>query len=619
MPKILFGHPRDNESDSVELRALGLKFNKAEPSRIALIGLRTLEQPGYESYLHHIAGFMYATDTQQRQRLHKVGFPIKLPLSKSIPLLPPPLCFKYKQTEAKEIENILDQHKCEWTKTTQKTGKEINYIYSVPNGTPALGSLRSLNFPRFHPPAGSVSYGGFLTYLTALRIFSSFFRTHLYPAYPTPTEIENYTGLKRRIEDEEAQGPNKRRTGEEAVEEGADQPMHGTDTQPPEDDEQSEKIVLRFAKPSDTTVAPWGNSFGDIPNMHGIVFPFVFPLANWDKDMVPRVMEHHFLRCFGHDDSAISRNFSSFVESWKNEVFNTYPGISLSHMAKVIEIAMPAQARPFPLFEGTQYRGCYLIGANYSVAIKGNLTRPSTWDDNSQDLRSLFGKERLLDWVMTDGLTDDDVASFKELEITSLKQIQAFIVGIHDYSFDPEDMIKARTFAANADFGTRYLPCTIENISRVIKASMNGEILPDIPLHHEAFLSKEPFEVNLSAFGPAVPSPHIPGAKEISDFRNAPTQSTACFRRCKLRSAITEWKDFIEKKVVLNEPRNLNARFQYVKVVGKDEKLNWYKMMDEIVTLSIEVERKVVPGTKGAESMKKGTATAIGLDDLFEF
>jgi hypothetical protein len=75
MPKIYMGHPKDGESESSELRALGLRYNKAEPSRIGLIGLRSLEQPGYESYVHHIAGFMFANDTKERQSLHKSASP----------------------------------------------------------------------------------------------------------------------------------------------------------------------------------------------------------------------------------------------------------------------------------------------------------------------------------------------------------------------------------------------------------------------------------------------------------------------------------------------------------------------------------------------------------------
>lgn len=616
MPKIYIGHPKDGDSESTELKALGLRFNKAEPSRVGLIGLRRLEQPGYESYTHHISGFMFATDTKERQSLNKVGFPIKLPISKCFPLLQPPLHIKTKQADAEKAETIFNKFGIEYQKGKQKTGQDDFTIFTVSDCISALGPIRDIGQVRTHSPAGQVSFDGLLAFLLAKRIFSSFFRTHTYPAYAAPTEEEDYTGLKRRF-DEETQNRGQKRV---RVEDGsgveADVEM---DTAPIEEElaQDAGKVVLRFAKPSDETVLPWGVTLGDIPTMHGIVFPFIHQLSNWDKDMVPQTMEHHFLRCFGKDDKSISTAYSKFVESWKSESYSTHAGLVLSHMAKIISIALPAQARPFPLFEGDQYRGCYLVGANFSVALKSTLIRPDPFADNKMHLAEMFGKHRFLHWVEKELVPEEDVPDFSEQDFESLRQVHDYL-NDNSISISPEHLQQSRMMAANANFPSKYLPVTVDHVLSAVRFALDGSITEDTPIHYEAFGSKDPFEINLSAFGPGVPSPHIPGGKELTSFKVVPMQSTACFRRCQLRSAVVEWKDVIEKGSVRNEPRNLNAKFQFVKVSGNSEKVKWYQMMDQIIQLGKETVRKVDPKL-GAESyLKKGDGEGA-VDDLFDF
>lgn len=174
MPTIYMGHPKDGESESAELRSLGLKYNKSEPSRIGLIGLRTLEQPGYESYTHHIAGFMFANDTKEKQSLHRVGFPIRFPISQCFPLLCPPLHLKVKTNEIEGIRKLLNNSGVEFTETKQKAGNTEAIVVTASNAVPALSALRSISFMRTHAPAGQVSFNGLLAYLLAARIFSSF-------------------------------------------------------------------------------------------------------------------------------------------------------------------------------------------------------------------------------------------------------------------------------------------------------------------------------------------------------------------------------------------------------------------------------------------------------------
>jgi hypothetical protein len=286
-------------------------------------------------------------------------------------------------------------------------------------------------------------------------------------------------------------------------------------------------------------------------------------------------------------------------------------------MAKIIAIALPAQARPFPIFEDSQYRGCYLVGANFSVAMKSTLIRPEPYEDNKQHIFGMFGRYRFLKWVYDEIIPDEDNDAFDRTDFHSLRDVHNFLNDI-SVSIDAKDLQQARMMAANANFPTKFLAVTVDNVSSAIMSAIEGVSKNDTPIHYEAFGSKDAFEVNLSAFGPGVPSPHIPGGKEIVSFKVVPAQSTACFRRCQLRSAVVEWKDVLEKGAVRNEPRNLNAKFQFVKVSGVEEKGKWYQMMEKVIQLSREAVKKTDPKI-GAESYAKKGDGAGAVDDLFDF
>jgi len=392
--KIYFAHPKDTDSESPELKALGLKFNKAEPSRIQAVGLYTLKQPGYESYLHHLPAFLYANDTQERQTLGRVGYPIRHPAAACFPIPYPPIHLRVKTP-------------------TEPFAKAIsNYVYNEDNGpkkdgirmytvTPKDGVYQDLTrFPyeRSYTPNGQVDLPGYAALITALRIFSSFFKTHLYPAYTTPTEQEDYTGRKRMMSEDQQKSSNKaQKTSQDKRVRTSDAQMEVEETQETEEElSDDEEVVLTKAKPQNTAVKPWSEGFADIPNDYGIVMPFVPQLANWDKDMVPHVIERYFLRCLGNNDKRIFSMLDEFNRNWKSSVYSTQAGIMMSHMAKVIDIALPAQARVVPVFEDGVYRGCYLSGANFSVAVKGMITRPVSFKDNEEDLSQLLSRSRFI-------------------------------------------------------------------------------------------------------------------------------------------------------------------------------------------------------------------------------
>lgn len=596
--KIYFGHPKDGVSESPELRALGLHFNKAAPSNLHFIGLHNLNQPGYESYLHNLAAFLFANDTKKKQKLGQIGYPIRIGLNQSFPVSFPPVTLRIKSPPTEFLDAL---NKYEHRVDSVKRGEDPGKLYVVTPSSGFYQDFKGYTYERHFPTAGQVDLKGYLALGSAVRIFSSLFRVHKYPAYTEPSEKEDYDGHKRRIEEGQQEGPNKRRRGNDGTPVGEEGDIDMDPDDNNSEDEHADQVVLRFAKPQDDAILPWGSGFGDIPTTYGMVFPYVRQLSNWDKDTVPRVLERFFIRCFGTSDKKIITAFSEFCEAWKRSAYSSPLGIELSHMAKVIEIGLNAQARVFPIFEhGKTYRGCYLSGANFSVGLKDTILRPVPFEKNEDDLRALFGHNRFL-YAVRDACTGEDRKTFEEHgTFSSLREIHDFLD--ENVTLSAEQIELLRSYAVDNGFHTSFFRPTVENLDLALtKALKDQEVPSEWPMHYEGFLKADLLEIALSAFGPLVPTPHIPGCKMISNFRDVPTNSVATFRRCSLESATVEWKEAIKTGVIYNEPKTLNARYQYVKLRGMEEKRNFYGLMKKLSSFQRNME-DIVGSRRGAES-----------------
>jgi hypothetical protein len=573
--KILLGHPKDQESESPELRAMGLRYNKAAPSAISLVGLYTVYQPGYGSYMAALPAFIAANEKQKKEPLYRMGYPITC--TEVFPVPNPPISIRVKSPNEALVGALKG---FDYKEIRESKGPTRTYI--VTPGRNVVKALTPFADSKHFPAAGHVDINGYAQIVLVHRIISGFLRAHKYPAFSNHSDGDSITTqTRKRLIDE---GPGAPKPAAKRGGRGRSHAPGGEEDIAMEDVPTSvrdDNITLRFAKPQDTTVAAWGFGFNDVPRTEGIVFPFIPALASWDKDTIPNLIEKHFLRCLGVTDKQILTQLNRLNVEWRRCCYNTTMGVILSHLGKVIEVAIPAQARVFPVFESGVYKGSYLSGSRFSVGHKGEIIRPVSFDDNTDDLNSMLGRSRFLQCVRDSFVGDSLKKDFDDEDFQTLRQVHNWVL---DKTMpDNQDLIKMQSAAVEAGFQTTYWTPTPKNIKLAITYALKEEEIPDdTPMHHAAFLSIDPLTIALSAFGPLVPSPHIPGGKEIKDFDDVPMNSTCCFRRCALGSAVQEWKEFIHTGIVRNEPRNLNARFQYTQVRGTENKKEWYQTMKDI-------------------------------------
>jgi hypothetical protein len=578
--KIHFGFANPDTIDKLSpaLQAKDINLLKAAPCQIPLKGLHRIEQPGYSEYASHLSAFLYANDQKKRVPIGREGYPITIGVDRLIPLSVPSISVSYKN---RDIPKAIK----DFTVVREITAKEKSLKTYLVEYKPGLfGILNASGFEKGQfPIANSVSADDLRYLIVILRIFSSFLHTHKYPAFTTEEDFEyEFEGRielgKRDLQEAEYEqdddgSPVKKMIAVEI------------DGQPtwvkPEGNIASAEVKLRYAKPGDNdSVKAWGST-SDIPVTDGIVFPFIDELAIWDKDTVCSVVGLYFVRCLGHTTDGCLQGYSELCQAWKRSLHRTSLGNVLSHIAKVIGVAIPAQARVYPVIESGRYTGSYLSGAGYSVGLKGEILRPTSYTANQEDFDVFDGTEAILRKIAGTFQGDKD-ENYKKLiqkkGNISMRGLQQYL---DTWVMTPEKWERIRTMASFLVYPQEYYRINMDNI-RLVLSWIKGEPIPlTAPMHSHGLGKTSIYERAFSAFGPNAPSPMIPGAPKIQLTEKPPNNFSKgiSFRTTALENAISEWKECGAKGYTYNGADRLSAKYQYVPVKGDAERKVWFDTM----------------------------------------
>lgn len=577
--KIYFGFVNPDTIDKLSpaLQAKDINMLKASPSQILLKGLYRIEQPGYTSYASSLPAFMYARNQGRRTPLGREGYPITTRPEDLLPLNMPLISVSYKNSE-------IPRPIKDFTTVKEITAKDKNLrTYTVEYKTGLLGILRASKYEKnLYPMANTVTADDLENLIIILRIVSGFLRTHKYPAYDCDEEFctdfeERLETVKRDLTQSEY---------EPSIDEASKKRMISVkvDGEPtwvkPETDKGKEVVRLHYAKPVDESVNAWGAA-SDIPVTDGIVFPFEADLAVWDKDTVCTVIGRHFMRCLGHTTDGCLQKYSDVCTSWKRSLHRTNLGDVLSHICRVIDIAIPSQARVFPVIESSRYTGCYLAGAGFSVALRGEVYRPTTYENNQGDFDCFEGMEAILRQVIRVNTEKVDDGYEKLQKVQGTKCMRGLQKYLDTWVQTPEKMDRIRHLAARLTYPQEFLRINIENIRLVISWIKGTPIPVSTPMHAYGLGRTTTYELALSAFGPNAPSPLIPGAPKIQLSDKIPSgfNKVLAFRTTLLENAIADWKEVGMRGFTYNGPERLSARYQYVSVRGEEDKKQWFSLL----------------------------------------
>lgn len=116
-----------------------------------------------------------------------------------------------------------------------------------------------------------------------------------------------------------------------------------------------------------------------IPNMDGLIFPYVQELALPDPSAVASTVHTYFMGFLSTDQRAASDNFQKILRDW-GVIMATPTGHILSHLYWTMGLAFRTQST-IRLIIQPSYGGCVLLGAGYRLAIGDRYISPRPYSE----------------------------------------------------------------------------------------------------------------------------------------------------------------------------------------------------------------------------------------------
>jgi len=613
--KIFFGHNCTDESRvSLALKDKGISLLRASPSEIPLVGLFRISQPGYEFYSANLPAFMRATELGKAVAISGSSFPVATKMDDLLPISFPPIFMQ--MSKKKTPDDIVNSS---WTEFLSRKDK-TQYMVKFDKGMLAQQQRKEVDSSQYAPNQ-SARFCDVPAMVTIARVFSSFLRTHKYPAFADDDHFEEVRredqigSFKHNLADEELDQPEKRRI---RVEISNGDVVHGFSEK---DDKTSSplrpnKIVFSKAKPVTSLQAAWGSTHL-LPQTHGIHFPYVRELAKPDKDVVPRVIERFFLRALSTDNEKCLKTFGEITQSWKSSLCTTTWGHEMSHLARIIELAIPSQSRVYPIVDANCYFGSFLSGAGFSVAQGKNLYRPDTYKNCLTEISAYSENGSLISEIcalaMGSSVDENTLANVAGASKRSVRALSNVLE--NEISFDAEEKEKMVNLVSKLRFPQIPWVINANNMIKAMRGIMSGEH-PDSsePMYPSDMFATDIFTSYLSCFGVNKPSPNLPGAPQMKLVGLLPDKFNKVLgvRLVDTETAVREWKKSLLSGVITNGLENLAAKYEHSAISGKEQKEQWFSTAVEFSGWWQKNEKRVPEVADVAEGADDGVVVFVG-------
>lgn len=611
--KIYFGHDStSNRKIAKSLQEKGISLLRAAPSEIPLVGLYAYPQPGYGDYAMNLPAFIYATEKKTRTTLTGVGYPVPTPYVNMIPIDFPPV-FGVLRANSDPADVFAGE---KWSSYSDR-GKNKSFLVNASRGLLRIANDNRILTDEFSPAFAS-RFADVGSMMKIQQIVSGFLRTHVFPAF---VDSDHLLAMKELWETEDMASDNnyqeqakKRQMVKFETDDFTE--VYGI---PVEDILHKGKYEFKLHKAKPTTIPEkcWGSP-NDIPKTYGIHFPFVLDLAKPDKETVPDVIDKLFLRCLGWDAQACINAHSKLAQSWKTSLCSTQWGHAMSHLFRVVDLAVRAQGRVFPIIERGVYLGSYLSGAGFSIGLKGTVVKPESYAANAAEIECYGGNDaiiRKLGDVMAGYTTEINMS---EVSASISKGLRALDKYLRNCNLTEEAWESARRVCGEMRLVLPYKIANASNLKWALEQIESGQAPgDDEPMSADALGLNGLFESVLSVFGPLVPSPMLPDCPTINILEREPMKVHQVFgyRLTSLQQAVLDWKEMGSTGRFQNGPRDLKAPYEHGTISGQAARetvlsamkryAEWYMSAGgpgkgkEIVKSSVLGKRKGV-GVEGA-------------------
>lgn len=325
-------------------------------------------------------------------------------------------------------------------------------------------------------------------------------------------------------------------------------------------------------------------------NLEGLYFPFSLHLAREDQLTIPHVVRDKFFGCLGSDEEDADIFYGELCSDW-GTVRNSDIGHMLSHLFKIIDMAVESGALVTLRVEDSVYKGAFLLGGGFSVRDHdGNLVDPV----NHTELRTAIER------------SDPAVRAFNELKtvlatagmpanepVQGYRRLRTILDGLNTTEAVREKVLE---LAPRAALPEPYLAPTSGDVIRVLKAISDPTITEaDFPLHPSMLFETVRWKRLLSAFGGHSISFRVPGGRKMSleDTFSSMVRGRSGEKETKdvtklalvvvpLSTAIEDWTSTLRDRAILNPYGNERTRASTSLIVKTMEKQDCLDIVGEL-------------------------------------
>lgn len=516
-PSVHLGFPNTADLEVSEfLKNRGIDLLRASPSDLSLVALRDFIQLGYDDYIGVLPAFMLSMSIGKPVSLAQTGFTIKFPATAVLPLPVPPVILSFD----KPIQEVLDsvRGKDNWEVTDYRSGRasglEVrNYSWTD------IANILQYKSDKKCPVTDNRTNPSTLPYaLMVNKIASSFISLH---TYPSAHDASHYANLEHFYHFEEK--------GMDGAVMQVDDGKHEAKVGPEEDAPFAKIYGDRMRIPAYkkgfavkykgtwTTSSPI-RFWYEMPNElvaadHGLFFPYVSELQNYDSKKVIEVIERRFLSALGSDPEEIMETFEMLRSEW-GVLGKTEYGKQMSHLYTCIELAVEGQAQCRPFLDNGNYKGVVLVGTGYTVNRNGKIFRPVDHASLTGAIVDSGSNTALLRKMCTlAGVPRKDIEK-TILAIKTMGDVRSHFIL---FNLDNDDRSAIIGLARQLSFNEVPLginPSSFERVASYItdlSANIN-----ELPIHYSMILNPDRVHVIWSAFGSLAPSFRIQSGTRLN-------------------------------------------------------------------------------------------------------
>jgi hypothetical protein len=190
----------------------------------------------------------------------------------------------------------------------------------------------------------------------------------------------------------------------------------------------------------------------------------------------------------------------------------TEAGKQVSHLAFCIKVALPAQARPIPLFVDGRYVGAFVSGYGWVMMVDGKEYRPQEFKTVLEEIEKstthTVTLEKILVLLGVSGSPGDamgDVYKIARDPSTTMMELRDRCIGGKVSVAETQEIKK---LAKSLDFHTAHWSMNANHITRALSliCDVSAALPRDLPINPSVLFTNDRVDVVWSCFGPLAPT-----------------------------------------------------------------------------------------------------------------